>query len=99
MPRKYVKQANRTDIDENVIRVAIKNCLKNTMKIKPAVREYGMKRTTLQSRINTLLKKKKREDLIKNDNSGHDSESDTPKYNSKYTTKQAFLRGQERTIY
>lgn len=94
MPRTYTKKTDRVNIDEKVMKLAMKECLAKRLKVKEAARQYGVKRTTLQSRIKTLLKKKSLEEILMND-SGNESEDDSPKYNSKYTAKQVFTRYQE----
>lgn len=57
MPRTYIKKTDRVNIDEKSVKLAIRECLNERLKVSEAARQYGIKRTTLQSRINTLLKK------------------------------------------
>lgn len=92
MPRKYIKKTNRADIDEAAIKLAVGECLRKNLNVSEAARQYGIKRTTLQSRITTLLKKKSLEEILNNDS---DNESEEVKYSSKYTVKQVFTIDQE----
>lgn len=94
MPRKYIKKTDRVNNDEKSMKLAIKECLSKKLKVKEAARQYGIKRTTLQSRIKTLLKQRSLEEICRDD-SGNESDEAAPKYSSKYTTKQVFTRDQE----
>lgn len=76
------------------MKLAIKECLTKKLKVKEAARQYGIKRTTLQSRIKTLLKERSLEEICRDD-SGNESDEAAPKYSSKYTAKQVFTRNQE----
>ncbi|CAG9768153.1 unnamed protein product [Ceutorhynchus assimilis] len=88
MPRKYIRKTDRANIDERVMKSALDECLKNRMKVSEAARQYGVKRTTLQSRIKTLLKRKPLEELL-NEDSGNEL-SEEEKIGNKYTVKQVF---------
>lgn len=94
MPRTYTKKTDRINIDEQSMKSAIKDCITKKLKIQEAARQYGIKRTTLQSRIKTLLKKKSLEEICRDD-SGNESDEAAPKYSSKYTVKQVFTSDQE----
>lgn len=96
MPRVYVKKTDRNNIDEQRMKLAVKECLKNKVKISEAARQYGIKRTTLQSRIAKLLKKKPLERIIDSD-SGNESEEEA-RFNSKYTVKQVLTMDQEEDL-
>ena len=93
MPRNYKRKRDRADIDERVMKSALNECLKNKMKVSEAARQYGVKRTTLQSRIKSLLKKKPLGELL-NEDSGNES-SGGEEFSSKYTVKQVFTVEQE----
>lgn len=94
MPRTYIKKTDRVSINENIMNSAIRECLAGRLKVKEAARQYGLKRTTLQSRI--IKRKRLLDEVPRNyDDSGNESEDDGPKYNSKYTAKQVFTKEQE----
>ncbi|KAK9746982.1 hypothetical protein QE152_g5637 [Popillia japonica] len=96
MPRNYIKKTNRANIDEKNMKNAIIDDLSRRLSVHEASRVYGIKRTTLQSRIKTMLKKQSVEDiLIKILN---ESESEVQKFSSKYSVKQVFTLSQEKEL-
>ncbi|KAF2886568.1 hypothetical protein ILUMI_19604 [Ignelater luminosus] len=77
MPRDYTRKTDRAAA-ENSMKSAISKCLKNNLSVSEAATQYGIKRTTLQSRLRTLLKTKSLDRIINND-SGDESEGNTTK--------------------
>lgn len=94
MPRNYVRKTDRANIDETRIRSAMEECLSKRLSVSEAARQYGIKRTTLQSRIATSVKKNPIGRSL-NDDSNNDSENPGENYSSKYTVKQVFTMNQE----
>lgn len=100
MPRNYIKKTNRANIDEKNMNNAIRDGLSRRLSVHEASRVYGIKRTTLQSRIKTMLKKQSVEDILRDldKDSGNESESKVQKFSSKYTVKQVFTLSQEKEL-
>lgn len=95
MPKKYIKKTNRSNISENSIKQAIKAVLTNRLSQYKAAQEYQVKRQTIQSRIKKLLKKKSKEELLRElDDSGRESEDEIA-FGNKYTSQQVFTTIQE----
>lgn len=93
MPRTYKIKTDRVNIDEKNMKSAINECLNNRLNVSEAARQYGIRRTTLQSRIRTLMRKKPLDEIINND-SGNESDNG-PTYSSKYTVNQVFTNDLE----
>ncbi|KAK9744473.1 hypothetical protein QE152_g7676 [Popillia japonica] len=78
----------------NLHEVAMPQAIKDVFQKKKSKRNtaqhYNLKRTTLQSRIKALLKKKRLEELLrKYDDSGNESEDrDLNRKSTKYSVKQ-----------
>ncbi|KAF2893320.1 hypothetical protein ILUMI_12853 [Ignelater luminosus] len=92
MPRKRVLKTNRTVI----------SYFNGTYSTRRAAIVYGIKRSTLQSRIKNILKKRTKEKYLRkhlenHNDSGNESEADndSPKYSSKYTVRQVFTNEEE----
>lgn len=95
MPKKYIKKTNRSEICEKKMRLAIKAVICDRLSKYKAAQEYGIKRTTIQSRIKNLLKKRSLDELKRQlEDSGNESEEDG-KFSSKYTSQQVFNVEQE----
>lgn len=63
MPRKYVKKGTRTgQVDEDSMKSAIDEVLNKTLSIRKAAQKYGVKPTTLESRLTKLHKQAATED-------------------------------------
>lgn len=58
MPRKYIKKGSRTgEVDEDAMKSAMDEVLNKTLSIRKSAQKYGMKPTTLHSRLTNLKKK------------------------------------------
>lgn len=98
MVRNYKKKTNRASIDENNMKNAIKEVLRNKI-LRVAARNFNVQRGTLHSRIKKMKQKYSPEELSKiyNDDSGNESEQgdNSPIYSSKYSVSQVFTNDQE----
>ncbi|KAF2899971.1 hypothetical protein ILUMI_06214 [Ignelater luminosus] len=91
MPRDYIRKTDRAAMNENNIKSAVIECVKNNLNVSKVTRQYRIKRTTLQSRLGTLLKTKKLDIIINND-SGNKSKGDAGNILSTKGTKQVGQR-------
>lgn len=93
MPRFYKKKTNRPIIDEETFKKAIADVLKKNETPTTAALKYGIKRTTLNSR----LKKATYNNGTADDsgNSGSEFEMPVQHYQSKFTSKQVFTESEE----
>ncbi|KAL1494101.1 hypothetical protein ABEB36_009752 [Hypothenemus hampei] len=94
MPRKYKRKTNRGDIDENAVRSAIKDFSTHMCGLLEASRRYGIKKSTLQSRIKIMKSKALGGVLNFESDSGNESENPNLKTN-KYAVNQIFSMVQE----
>ncbi|KAG5863583.1 hypothetical protein JTB14_030273 [Gonioctena quinquepunctata] len=87
MPRIYVKKGTRTgEIDEDAMKSAMKEVLDKTLSIRKSAQKYGVKPTTLQSRLTKFHKTAaaKKEDNIP-----------ARVFSSKFTSNQVFTTEEE----
>lgn len=105
MPRKRVLKTERNSIDEEAVKRAIMYYFNGTCSEREAARVNGIKRSTLQSRVKTILSKKTKQEYLRQhlqnqDDSGNDSElvDDSPKYSNKYTNRQVFTMEEEEEL-
>lgn len=94
MPRTYKCKTNRPNIDENAIKQAIRDVTRNVCGLLEATRRYGIKKSTLQSRIKTMRSKAPNGIIDVHSDSGNESE-DRMLYSSKYTVNQVFTKNHE----
>ncbi|KAJ8926730.1 hypothetical protein NQ314_020847 [Rhamnusium bicolor] len=87
MVRNYKPKFNRANIDEGIIRHALRHILSKSVSIREASRVYDIKRQTLQSRIKNISKTMAVEDYLNKNDDGYESE---PEEISKYTTRKVF---------
>lgn len=100
MPRTYKRKTNR-EVDEKNMKNAIRAYLKEELGLNASAQIYNVKRTTLQSRVKTLLQNNdKTEILRKLDDSGNESEEESNqfKYGNKYRTCQVFSKEEEKEL-
>ncbi|KAI4455400.1 homeobox-like domain superfamily [Holotrichia oblita] len=96
MPRTYVKKTDRSNINEKHMRQAIYDTMTKKLSEYEAARQYNIKRTTLRSRVKTLLKNKSKSSVIDMlADSGNESENEKETYSNKYTNRQVFTANQE----
>lgn len=86
------RKTNRMDLDEVAMSQAIKDVLLKKKSKRNAAQHYNLKRTTIQSRIKTLLKKKPLEELLRkyNDDGSESANSDLAAKSTKYSVRQIF---------
>lgn len=94
MPRIYKCKTNRANIDEISMKQAIRDVTRNACGLLEATRRYGIKKSTLQSRIKKLKSKAPDGVINIHSDSGNESEDDRP-FGSKYTVNQVFTTSQE----
>lgn len=101
MPRQYKRKTERT-IDENNAKIALRAFFTKEYSMREAARRYGIKRSTLQSRIKILRKRRTDDELRRKfEDSGNESDEDEPpvnKYGNKYTVTQVFTLEQEKEL-
>lgn len=98
MPRKYIKKTNRTEIDEARMKQAIRGVLCGGISKYKAAQDYGIKRTTINSRLKKLLKNKSLEEVKRQlEDSGNESDEECTFVN-KYTSQQIFTMQQEEKL-
>lgn len=95
MPRSYTRKTQRL-IDENAVKMALKECIRKKISIREAARRYNIKRDTLMSRMKAVVKKGKQEKYSKSSDSGMstDDEGDR-RFQSKYSVNQVFSISEE----
>lgn len=84
MVRNYKKKTNRASISEDTVQAALNDILQNKRPIREAALHFGIKKSTLHTRLKKKLSKTSFED------SGNESDSDDPKHFSKYGSRQVF---------
>lgn len=94
MPRTYKCKTNRSHIDEDAIKQAIHDVTKKVCGLLEATRRYGIKKSTLQSRINKMKRNAPDGIIDLQSDSGNESEENML-YSSKYTVNQVFTKIQE----
>lgn len=97
MPRKYIRKTQRANIDENVMKLALKDCLRKTCSTREAARTYGVNRNTLQSRIMNIIKSNEQNKYLDSDSGAEmdEPENTKRKFQNKYTVKQVFTTHEE----
>lgn len=86
--------ALRPSIDEDAMKQAIRDVIRKSCGLLEATRRYGIKKSTLQSRINKIKPKAPDGTIDLHSDSGNVSE-DHMLYSSKYTVNQVFTNSQE----
>ncbi|KAJ8888498.1 hypothetical protein PR048_007989 [Dryococelus australis] len=104
MTRTYTKKTQRAEICEDIIKRTLTDVFNNTRCIRNAAEVCQLKRQTLQSRINKILRKMSKEDFLgkySNEDSGQESEEITEEFSSKYAARKIFSTKEEelRAIY
>lgn len=99
MPRVYVRKTQGT-VDENAVKMALRDCFKNKISIREAARRHNIKRDTLMSRIKAVKKRNKEEVYLKSSDSGMSStdEEGERSFHSKYSVNQVFSVSEEKSI-
>ncbi|XP_030751596.1 uncharacterized protein LOC115879087 [Sitophilus oryzae] len=98
MVRNYKPKTNRANINEDTMRQALREVLSKNMSQREAVRVYGIKRQTLQSRIKQILRTMTVEEYLqRTDDDGYESESDLQE-KGKYATRKVFSTTQEEKL-
>lgn len=96
MVRNYKTKTNRANLDENAMRQALLEVFSKRMGQREAARTFNLKRQTLQSRIEKILKTMTAHEYIqKNDDDGYESESEKK---GKYATRKIFSSSEEEKI-
>ncbi|XP_065160329.1 uncharacterized protein [Atheta coriaria] len=84
MPRIYIKKGTRTgEVDEGAIESAIKEVLDKTLSIRKSAQKYGVKPTTLESRLKKFHQQEAAENMP------------TRAFTSKFTSNQVFSTEEE----
>lgn len=94
MPRKYVRKTDR-DVDEYIMKNALKEHFKNKVPVRTAARLYNLNRSTLVSRIRVIKTKRIEHRYENSSDSGMSENEDSRVFKNKYTVNQVFSNYEE----